>query len=222
MYNWVAKPFKINGLAKQAISTFFAILFLLALGATVDTQEARGQVPSPCPSGYEERIFGIWIDNCFYYVRYCNLCDPEEGNHSVMIKSIYTHHQENCDLPVSPIALGLFWEAIYAEIRDQVALYCDFIPCHVIPYKRIERITTPLCWQIKNTPANLMEPRKTEFISCEGGPFCVIEQEVCYDYIIIDPGNPTRTVLSETKTLVALIFSISDIPSGLSNICVFS
>jgi len=166
---------------------FFAVIFFFALGAIVDSREARGQ----CPSGWNSRRFSFTYgpNNCTIEVTYCYKCPP---THMVEVQLDQITITPN-DCIVAPID-ELMLEANRKSFDDLLTV-CSRIsqPCGPTAIVNMS-VNIPLCYKAKNDLINehILIERCREFDS-----YCEVNYIYCLDYSTMPPtpklihdGNP--------------------------------
>jgi len=203
MYNFGGgNSFKINSLTKRAISTFFAVIFFFALGAIVDTREARGQWT--CPSGSVLKHFDFdWSPPGLplkkYRVHYCLSCGTSTNNATIIPLGITP--LDGGQIPISnPAHFNSFYDLYRDLLRDDAIKGCEKPPCGT-GTKSFEFISHK-CVKFRNIvdldPSYVSPDPFTpvvEMIFCEDLGICHSTANYCWDYSF----TPPRPVLMSVQ-----------------------
>jgi len=195
MYNLGGgNSFKINSLANRAISTFFAVIFFFALGAIVDSREARGQ----CPGGFIQTSITMTVNytspprSCNYLIVLCYKCGVTGVNPS-NFRPKTIHALGSCSVPYLPSTdLTEFQEAFRVAMFEAYLDLCSYPPCPSTVQEEISRI--PICWKVVYNQYT----DRYFLAACENDYYCTTTREVCLDY----STTPPTPVIGTTNTQV--------------------
>jgi len=167
--------FKINSLAKQAISAFFAVIFFFALGALVDSREAWGKA---CPPGTTPFLLNFSYNGCDYIADFCYQCPPTHMS-TVTLRGIETAIIDT-NSPCGIIDTNVI-KAAQDAIFDELTLNLCVVDTCTFPfgYPNVT-LTRPACWQVEHWP-NLPDKHKYRWANC-GESKCVVNFHMCVEY----------------------------------------
>jgi len=190
----------------------FAVIFFFALGAIVDSREARGQ---SCPTGWNSRTFTFTYDTCQVSVTYCYICPP---THMVEVQLSY--------YSVSPPGCATNPEDLYIEVQraahnDLINVCASHIDPCTDPISTTSNMTVnqKMCWFARNRPSQ----NRVEYIHCpDTEAYCATNYVLCIDHSETPPKQKwfklNSTLIGDVSEcpLIDLFFKDNGYPSHLA------
>jgi len=187
MYNLGGgNSFKINSLAKRAVSTFFAVILFFALGATVDSREASGQM---CPPGTIQSVIHFEYNSCLFKARFCYECPPTHLDTTTAEILDITAKDTACAYMLldSATRRAILDSAMSSILIRMVTQLCAPGPCPVMGHFQVKRA---MCFSWENFVYDLGGGNYLNELylkACLDGAKCMKTFSSCWDYNFTPP-----------------------------------